>query len=173
MFSDELPAVDGRDVATVGKQMTPLKSITLANRIVSCLALIPLRDNGPDSSVELWCGLTFGEIAVLNSNTLESRCTALKVVPEKQQKARTKVHNMVIGIVSHLTTPYNGGETGVVSSGGHRSFVFCSLTRAGVVIKLFTETREIAGEVNVAGSLSGGRKSDGKPTSYPFKLKRW
>ena len=165
ILSDELPTVV-RGQHDTNELIKPVKSVVLTNRVVSCLALVPVlhRDKSTDHTLELWCGLTFGEIAVLNSNTLKSKCSALKVVPERQQRSRTRVHNMIVGIVSHLTMDCDGGETRTVSSGTQKTFVFCSIIKAGVVIKLLTETREIAGRVNVAGFLTDKGEAEGKST---------
>jgi serine/threonine protein kinase len=153
IFSDE--------ISMINKLATPIKSVTLTNRLISCLALVPVPgvegDTSSDHVTELWCGLTYGEIAVLDPCTLQSKCSALKVVPERQQRQRTRVHNMVVGIVSHLAMDCDGG-----SRGTRKTVVFCSIIKAGVVIKLFSESREIGGSVNVAGFLTERKEEEYK-----------
>ena len=82
----------------------------------------------------------------------------MQVVPERQRKRQVRVHNMVVGIVSHLTTGCDGSVFGF----GQKSVAFCSLEKRGVVIKIFTETKDVAGEVDVAGYLNEGGESEGE-----------
>ena len=65
---------------------------------------------------------------------------------------------MVVGIVSHLTMGCDGSVFGF----GQESVAFCSLEKRSVVIKIFTETKDVAGEVDIAGYLNEGGESEGE-----------